>query len=401
MNNARVVIGSGFGDEGKGLVTDYHASGTGALVVRFNGGAQAGHTVMTPHGRRHVFGHAGSGSFVGAPTYLSRHFACHPMVFASEIAQLSRLGLTPEILVDRNCPVTTPFDVMINQALERARDGRRHGSCGIGFGETLERQQVPEFALSASELEQPDPLRAKLREIRDRYVPSRLAAVGLGALPRELMTDEIVERYVEDCCWFSRRTRLTDSGVLRAGYELVFEGAQGLLLDMDRGAFPHVTRSNTGLRNVVDLARGAGVAALDVSYVSRWYATRHGAGPMRYERATAPLADLVDRTNRPNSWQGGLRFGLLDTDALIEAARADLEEASSLRVRHEWVMTWADKAPGRFAFVAGGAVQHGGIEEVAARLAAGTGACGYRLVRGEHRDHVSDLVPCQLARAVA
>ncbi|NJN48156.1 MAG: adenylosuccinate synthetase [Candidatus Competibacteraceae bacterium] len=74
MKQAQVVIGSGFGDEGKGLATDFYAAhfGKDALVVRFNGGAQAGHTVVTPEGQRHIFSHIGSGSMVGAATYLSR-----------------------------------------------------------------------------------------------------------------------------------------------------------------------------------------------------------------------------------------------------------------------------------------------------------------------------------------
>jgi adenylosuccinate synthase len=77
------VIGAFFGDEGKGLMTDYLANklGKNTLVIRYNGGAQAGHTVATTCGRRHVFKHFGSGCFLEAPSYLSEFFICNPILF--------------------------------------------------------------------------------------------------------------------------------------------------------------------------------------------------------------------------------------------------------------------------------------------------------------------------------
>ncbi len=76
----RAVIGANFGDEGKGLITDYLAQTGGDVVVRFNGGAQAGHTVVTPEGRRHVFSHFGSGSFAELPTFFSQHTIVNPIL---------------------------------------------------------------------------------------------------------------------------------------------------------------------------------------------------------------------------------------------------------------------------------------------------------------------------------
>ena len=89
---ARIVIGANFGDEGKGLVTDYLCSQGAGVVVRFNGGAQAGHTVVTPEGERHVFRHFGSGTFLGVPTFLSQFFVCNPILFFEERKQLIDLG---------------------------------------------------------------------------------------------------------------------------------------------------------------------------------------------------------------------------------------------------------------------------------------------------------------------
>src|ERR1700730_14751416 len=87
--SAKVVIGANFGDEGKGLAVDALAARmTRPIVIRFNGGAQAGHTVTTPDGRRHVFSHVGAGAFLDAPTFLSRFFVVQPGVFAREAAEL-------------------------------------------------------------------------------------------------------------------------------------------------------------------------------------------------------------------------------------------------------------------------------------------------------------------------
>jgi adenylosuccinate synthase len=110
---------------------------------------------------------------------------------------------------------------------------------------------------------------------------------------------------------------------------IVFEGAQGLLLDMDRGLkFPYVTRSNTGLKNVLALAADAGIARLDVVYMTRAYLTRHGAGPLPYEAPGLAFADVVDRTNQPNPWQGALRVAPLDLDLLRTTIADDLGDAA-------------------------------------------------------------------------
>lgn len=85
---ARAVIGASFGDEGKGLVTDYLCAIQGAgIVVRFNGGAQAGHTVVTPDGLRHVHHHFGSGTLWGTPTFLSQFFIVNPIAFLAELLE--------------------------------------------------------------------------------------------------------------------------------------------------------------------------------------------------------------------------------------------------------------------------------------------------------------------------
>ena len=139
----KVVIGANYGDEGKGLMTDYFASKyKNPLVVCSNGGAQRGHTVVTPTGLRHVFHHFGSGTLCGAMTYLPSSFVVNPMIFAEEYQELKKLtGKVPIIYINKRCKISTPFDMMINQILEECRGEDKHGSCGVGVWETIVRSE--------------------------------------------------------------------------------------------------------------------------------------------------------------------------------------------------------------------------------------------------------------------
>lgn len=151
---AYAVLGANFGDEGKGLTTDYLASQqtNNSIVVRFNGGAQAAHTVQTPLNQRHVFKHIGSGSFCNSATFLSEFFICNPLLFRNEYEQLLNYNLTPQIYVHPQAIITTPYDMMINQIAEEHRGNNRHGSCGVGINETVERSVHPEFTLRVQDL---------------------------------------------------------------------------------------------------------------------------------------------------------------------------------------------------------------------------------------------------------
>lgn len=355
---AVAVIGAGYGDEGKGAATDRLAAriGAGALVVRHNGGAQAGHTVVAPDGRRHVFGHIGSGSFAGVPTYLSAYFVANPILCLRELAALERLGVRPTLYVDATCAVTTPYDMLLNQAIEAARGAGRHGSCGVGFGETLERHGHAGYALTVADLADGRQLADRLQAIRSDWLAQRLAALGLSGLPPLAGEDALLARFVDDCAHFRRVVEVCDAGVLR-GRPLIFEGAQGLGLDMDRGAFPHVTRSHTGIRNAVALVRAAGLDALDVQYVTRAYATRHGAGPLAHELPAAPTAAVLDATNRPNAWQGNLRYGWLDLDRLANDIHADLGYAGGLEISAGLIVTCLDQMGERVPCVVDGTLQ--------------------------------------------
>lgn len=418
MKNIKVVIGANFGDEGKGLMTDYLAAGLingvfgrgtydrepeRSIVVRFNGGAQAGHTVTAPDGSRHVFGHFCSGALAGLPGYLSEFFVVNPMLFLKEYEQLEKLGnvhgrnghgkvtdeapeVNTRLFVDRTCMVTTPYDIMINQIAEISRGSRKHGSCGVGFNETITRCLYDEaYALYVRDLKDADIAAGKLATIKNEYVGIRLRQLGIDAIPHpynELLGNEaIIERFIEDAAEMLRHVEVTDIGILRRFDNIIFEGAQGLLLDQAHEYFPHVTRSNTGIKNAAELIVKAGPAAgyragkpdedraraldrdgsgkpvaaetapIEVIYVTRAYMTRHGAGPFPTELPGKPYEGIVDLTNIPNPYQDALRFGLLDIDALGREIKKDMKNAVGLECDVSLAVTCLDQLDGEVDFI--------------------------------------------------
>ena len=240
--------------------------------------------------------------------------------------------------------MTTPYDIMINQVLEQSRGAGRHGSCGVGFGETIEREENGPV-LRARTLTEPGHARSVLEEIRSRYVPARLERLGLEGLEASWLEDRILDRYLEDAEAFMEAVELRGPQALARHHRIVLEGAQGLLLDMDLGAFPHVTRSNTGIRNARNVAEAAGIDRLDVIYVTRAYATRHGAGPLAHEVRGPSPPGIEDRTNLANDWQGRLRIGHLDLDTLRGAIDQDLKSCPGAIRRARILLTCLDQVP--------------------------------------------------------
>ena len=292
---ARVVIGANFGDEGKGLATDYLCSQGAGIVVRFNGGANAGHTVVTPEGERHVFRHIGSGTFCGVPTFLSQFFVCNPLLFMEERDQLITLGFHPVVYAHPDCLVTTFMDMLINQVKETKRAGKRHGSCGIGLHETMNRSQIPHLKLTMGDLWNGIDLEPQMDEICGKYSEFRTG--------EKFNNPDAIKKFIECCNHFANCVNPLGIGQCK---DPVFEGAQGLLLDQDnKEFFPHVTHSSTGMKNVNTLCAQAGIIDKDVYYVSRTYLTRHGAGPLPGEDAKLSFAD---DTNHPTAFQGAIRF---------------------------------------------------------------------------------------------
>lgn len=351
MTKVKVVIGANFGDEGKGMMTDYFCSkakerGENCLVICHNGGAQRGHTVTTPEGMRHVFHHFGSGTFVGADTYLSEKYILNPILFCQEYNELSALGYKPKVYVDKKCFYSTPYDMMLNQIIEENRGENRHGSCGIGIWETIVREEsrpsVPYWDKNSASWEIKKDIYNHAREIRENYCKERLKHMGINDIPKRwkevFYSDNLLRRYTDDFLFMLKHVGfVNDNYILRLYQNIVFEGGQGLLLDQNRKEFgENTTPSNTGLINPNEMIKKIPNAEIEVCYVTRTYLTRHGAGDFKTECNKGDINPLMeDLTNTPNRFQGSLRYGKIDLKEL--EARIDKD----FKCGCDWKLTLA------------------------------------------------------------
>lgn len=323
-----LTVDLGFGDAGKGSVVDYLTRRFAAhTVVRFNGGAQAGHRVVSADNRAHVFAQFGSGTLAGADTYLSRFMLLDPPAMDAEADHLRALGVadpTSRVTIDEQALVVTPFQRAANRLKELARGAGRHGSCGMGIGETMADWLAdPAEAVHAADLARPDVLRPRLAAAqarsRAKIAPLLPALAALPAAADELavltdptLGDWLIATYGD----FARRVRIVPGSALRAVLRrpgaVVFEAAQGVLLDEWRGFHPHTTWSTTTTANAVRLLAEAGYDGPQTRIgITRAYATRHGAGPLPSEDAALTQA-LPDAANGFGRWQEGFRVGWLD-----------------------------------------------------------------------------------------
>ena len=304
---ARVVIGANYGDEGKGLVTDYLASQGGEVVVRFNGGAQAGHTVLTPEGVRHVFSHFGSGSLLGLPTFWSQFCVVNPFAFVQEYGELLALGCVPTFHAHPDCIVTTPWDMDANQERELSRGVLKHGSCGMGFFETIQRDQRLHLDM-AMVWQGGAMLKNTVSNIRRNY----------GRNDTDDLKTEL--NFLKDCVVLANKSQ---PACMNSFADPIFEGAQGLMIGQENMIdYPYLSPSYCGMKNVRQLVYEGGLEISDVYYVSRTYLTRHGFGPLPQQASWS----YPDETNIENDWQDGLRFASLEPAQLQRRIHADYEK---------------------------------------------------------------------------
>ena len=330
IKEIKIVIGANYGDEGKGLMTDYFSDrDEKCLVVCNNGGAQRGHTVT--HGdKSHVFHHLGSGTLSGADTYLSRYFILNPILFAREYRQMKKYGFLPLVYRNPDCLWSTPYDMIINQVVEEYRGTGRHGSCGMGIWETLVRTGKFHIPLDRM-IEKPNLIREYLIRIREEYLPGRLRDLGVDRIPekwRMIIDDEgMIDHFTEDILFMAGHTQAAEDSLLYRYERIIIENGQGLLLDRNQKEFKeHTTPSNTGLQNAADLLDGLELQGIpvEVCYVTRTYMTRHGAGPLPGECPKGLINPRMrDQTNQPNPFQGTLRYGIIDPGELGDRMEED------------------------------------------------------------------------------
>jgi adenylosuccinate synthase len=313
MKKIKSVIGLGFGDEGKGLTIDYLTNKSkNPLIIRHSGGQQAGHNVVIGD-NNHIFSTFGSGTLRGAPTYWSKYCTVDPVSIINELNHLTELNIKPLLYIDGDSPITTPYDKLHNRT---SKKDLNHGTVGAGVGSTIAREELLSFTFS--DIFYPWIIDIKLENIKNYY-------------KFELLENEINE-FIE-----SIYTIIENKDIFKLTYgipkeyskngiyqNIIFESSQGLLLDQHFGFFPHVARTDTGTKNIINILKNNDLNYNDIELflITRSYQTRHGNGPMSNTNYDIDINN-INETNQTNEFQGEFRNSILDVSLLEYAINKD------------------------------------------------------------------------------
>jgi adenylosuccinate synthase len=286
MSKNVVVIGTQWGDEGKGKVVDWltdHSQG----VVRFQGGHNAGHTLVIG-GKKTVLHLVPSGILrKGVTCYIGNGVVLSPKALIDEMDELERAGVevAARLRVSEACPLILPFHAALDVARESAQGAAKIGTTGRGIGPAYE-DKIARRAVRVRDLLVPERFTAKLEPLLDFH--NFVLTKYLGAKPVDFAKtrDEALALAPRLAPMVADVSRELYQAV-GAGRNLLFEGAQGALLDIDHGTYPYVTSSNCVAGAA---AAGAGIGPQLLHYVlgiTKAYATRVGSGPFPTELADA------------------------------------------------------------------------------------------------------------------
>ncbi len=330
-----IVTGLGYGDEGKGITTDFLASRLdNSIVVRHSGGQQAGHTVIVD-GVKHIHSNFGSGSLRNVPTYFSEHTTFYPVTISRELAKLKEKGYKPRLILHPLAKLTTPFDVYCNRFDSKNLED---GSCGLGIGKTMKRNESP-FKLHAVDLLNLDVLIAKLYNIETMFYnfseKYNLTKEDVASIDHEMKLFVIA---LQQLNW-----EIKNYEFLTEFENIIFEGSQGVLLDMDHGVFPNVTFSNTTSKNAHEILDKLDIKERVGYYVTRCYSTRHGSGPFIEEDLN--LINNEEEINVFNDYQKNFKVASLDYGLLNYAIAIDDIYSSGKYVQKNLVVTCLDQLP--------------------------------------------------------
>jgi adenylosuccinate synthase len=345
---AFIVIGLGYGDEGKGLTTNYLCiNNKNPVVIRFNGGHQAGHCVVTESGQKHIFSNFGAGTLRDTPTFWTRFCTFSPGYFLEELATLP---VKPKFYIDFKSPITTHYDILYNRTSEISLGKKRNGSCGVGFGATIDRNKNgPKFKFE--DLLEASKVKKKLYEISNYY----RQLINLNTkfdfdVFNHKEEDDIFEQSVKEL------HKLVSDGIVVPISErdlfsdkffwstYIFEGAQGIMLDRSFGKHPHITKSNTGSRNALKIIQRQNLKLnIEIYYVTRAYQTRHGAGPFPKQDKSFQLINNEEETNIQNQYQGAFKSNYLSLNDLNSAIGFD--KTYSKELTKNLIITCLDQLP--------------------------------------------------------
>ncbi|MDD3101863.1 MAG: adenylosuccinate synthetase [Patescibacteria group bacterium] len=329
MKKSKVICGLGFGDEGKGSLIDFLVRHYKIpLVVRYTGGPQAGHNVVEPNGRWHCFAQFGAGTLVPEiKTFLSKQMLVKLENLDQEARVLKSKGVEKvfeRLIIDTDATIITPAHKMICQMMEIGRKERRFGSCGVGVGQALYDREKGLGIVMGDVLDE-NALRVKLEHlIGIKLKEAEKIFKKCPSLEMKEIYDYFLDRVNPRMLaqFYSHFLKTAKINLEKEDYffrtikqeiEMVFEGAQGALLDSIYGFSPYITKTRATFHNAEKILRQ--VSKIEKIGVVRAYLTRHGPGPFVTEDIN--LGKKVnDSYNPENRWQGKLRSGWFDLLAI-------------------------------------------------------------------------------------
>jgi adenylosuccinate synthase len=322
QNNNIVIIGTQWGDEGKGKIVDWLTE-SAAAVVRFQGGHNAGHTLVI-NGKKTVLRLLPSGMMhAGVQCFIGNGVVISPDALIKEIKELEAIGVNvrDRLKISEACPLIMPYHIAIDQAREFKKGLNKIGTTGRGIGPCYE-DKVARRAIRVQDLFNPEIFKAKLAENLDFYNFQLEHYYKVATLDFDTIVDEVLNTYAEDIKPMVSDVSRKLFNLNKEGHKVIFEGAQGTLLDVDFGTYPYVTSSNCVAGGA---STGAGISPRMINYVlgiAKAYTTRVGSGPFPTELTDAVGQGLASRGNEFGSVTGrARRCGWFDAAALKRAVQ--------------------------------------------------------------------------------
>ncbi|HBC68953.1 MAG TPA: adenylosuccinate synthase [Sutterella sp.] len=316
-----VVVGAQWGDEGKGKIVDWLSEKADG-VVRFNGGHNAGHTLVV-NGAKTILRLIPSGILhPGKHCYLGNGVVLSPQAFFAEVDELKSHGVDCEsrLHVSGNCPLIMPYHIALDHAREAALGSKKIGTTGRGIGPAYE-DKVGRRTVRVADLYKPDFFAERVRAVMDLHNFILKNYLHADTLDPQAVIDEALS-YADRLAPMVTDVSETLNNLMADGRQFLFEGAQGSMLDIDHGTYPFVTSSNTVAGSAT---AGAGVGPDKISFVlgiTKAYCTRVGSGPFPTELNDAVGEELRRKGNEFGAVTGRpRRCGWFDGAALRRAVQ--------------------------------------------------------------------------------
>jgi len=321
-----VIIGAGFGDEGKGLTTarvaKFYHDYDNTIVVLNNGGAQRGHSVNV-NGFEHVFKHFGSATPLKVESYFGPKYILNPMQFEKEYDEiLNTYGIHPISSRSSDCIWSTPWDMMANQIHQKEK---WTGSCGMGIWETIKRYvksvTIPfdDFCLGSESSQV-----TYLTMIRDYYF-GQIEKVNVPVEYKDAwFSDGTIKHFIEDCMTMLMRCPVRRD--LSDKEHVIIENGQGMLLRDDGKDDVEKTPSETGIYTLFGIDKNLMAESPVVHFVTRPYLTRHGSANWENNKKPHDYVDASVEINQYNEFQHELCYAHLNIEDLKNRCDAEVSK---------------------------------------------------------------------------